>query len=144
MWRGAFAFEERNGEAPNAAYGWIVGAAISAGKITRIDTKAAEAARGVLAVVTYENAGKLAKAKAHTAHMLAGPDVEHYDQAVAVVVAETFEQARAAAKLVRVEYAKGKATFDLAAEKDDAKKKDGNKPATPPRATSTERLRALR
>ena len=39
--------------------------------------------------------------------MLAGPDVEHYDQAVALVVAETLEQARAAAKLVRVEYAPG-------------------------------------
>jgi len=45
------------------------------------------------------NAGKLGKAKAHTARMLAGPEVQHYDQAVAVVVAETFEQARGAAKL---------------------------------------------
>lgn len=110
-----FAFE-RNDVAPSAAYGWIVGSAISTGRIVRIDTKDAEAARGVLAVVTYENAGKLAKAKAHTARMLAGPDVEHFDQAVALVVAETFEQARAAAKLVRVEYAPGKGQYDLAAE----------------------------
>ena len=118
-----YAFE-RNDVAPNAAYGWIVGAAISTGRIVRIDTKEAEAARGVLAVVTYKNAGKLAKAKAHTARMLAGPEVEHYDQAVALVVAETFEQARAAAKLVHVEYAPGKGQFDLAAEKDKAIKKD--------------------
>ncbi len=119
-----YAFE-RNDVAPNAAYGWILGAAISTGRIVRIDTKAAEAARGVLAVVTYENAGKLAKAKAHTARMLAGPDVQHYDQAVALVVAETLEQARAGAKLVRVEYAPGKGQYDLAAEKDNAIKKDG-------------------
>ncbi|MDB6153947.1 MAG: Xanthine dehydrogenase [Chthoniobacteraceae bacterium] len=115
---------ERNDVAPNAAYGWIVGAGISTGRIVRIHTKEAEAARGVLAVVTYENAGKLAKAKAHTARMLAGPDVQHYDQAVALVVAETFEQARAAAKLVRVEYAADKGRFDLAAEKENAIKKD--------------------
>ncbi|MDB6173174.1 MAG: Xanthine dehydrogenase [Chthoniobacteraceae bacterium] len=115
---------ERNDVAPNAAYGWIVGTGISTGRIVRIHTKEAEAARGVLAVVTYENAGKLAKAKAHTARMLAGPDVQHYDQAVALVVAETFEQARAAAKLVRVEYAPNKGRFDLAAEKENAIKKD--------------------
>ena len=79
--------------------GWIVGAGINLGKIVRIDLEEAEAAPGVLGVVTYENAGKLAKAKAHTARILAGPEVEHYDQAVALVVAETFEQARAAEAL---------------------------------------------
>ena len=118
-----YAFE-RNEVAPNAAYGWIVGAGISTGRIERIHTKDAASARGVLAVVTYENAGKLGQAKAHTARMLAGPEVQHYDQAVAVVVAETFEQARAAARLVRVDYAPGKGRFDLAAGKDQAVKKD--------------------
>ena len=117
---------ERHDVAPNAAYGWIVGAGIATGRIVRIHTKDAEAARGVLAVVTYENAGKLAKAKAHTARMLAGPDVQHYDQAVAVVVAETLEQARAGAKLVRVDYAPGKARSDLAAQKESAIKKDSD------------------
>ena len=80
-----YAFE-RNDVAPRAAYGWIVGAGIATGRIVRIDKKAAEAARGVIAVVTHENAGKLGKAKAHTARMLAGPEVQHYDQAVAVVL----------------------------------------------------------
>ena len=116
-----FAYE-RNDMAPDAAYGWIVGAAIATGKIVRIDTSDADKAAGVIAVVTHKNAGKLGKAKAHTAKMLAGPDVEHYDQAVALVVAETLEQARAAAKLVRVEYAAGKGKFDLAAEKANAVK----------------------
>jgi xanthine dehydrogenase YagR molybdenum-binding subunit len=121
---------ERHDVAPNAAYGVILGAAISKGRINAIDTAAAKRAPGVLAVVTYENAGKLAKAKAHTARLLAGPEVQHYDQAVAVVVAETFEQARSAARLIKVDYAKTKGVYDLAAAKDLAvKPKDDGGPA---------------
>ncbi|BCA61558.1 xanthine dehydrogenase [Sphingomonas sp. HMP9] len=118
---------ERNDVAPNAAYGYILGAAIAKGRIESIDVADAKAAPGVLAVVTYQNAGTVAKANAHTARMLAGPDVQHYDQAVAIVVAETFEQARAGAKLLRVNYARTKGNFDLAAAKGTAvKPKDGN------------------
>ena len=47
------------------------------------------------------------KGKFNTANLFGGAEVEHYHQAVAVVVAETFEQARAAAALVRVDYARG-------------------------------------
>ncbi len=36
------------------------------------------------------------------------PEIEHYHQAIALVVAETFEQARAAAQLVRVEYVRAR------------------------------------
>jgi xanthine dehydrogenase YagR molybdenum-binding subunit len=108
---------ERNDVAPNAAYGVIVGSAIATGKINAIDTAEAKAAPGVLAVVTHADAGKLGKSDDGPARYLAGPDVQHFDQAVAVVVAETFEQARAAAKLVRVDYARGKGAFDLKAAK---------------------------
>src|SRR3546814_11440683 len=52
--------------------------------------------------------------------MRAGPTVEHYDQAVALVVAESFEQARAAAALIRVDYERTEGAFDLAAVKDKA------------------------
>ncbi len=117
---------ERNDAAPDAAYGYIVGSAIAKGRIDSIDVTDAKAAPGVLAVVTHENAGRRAKAKAHTANMLAGPNVQHYDQAVAIVVAETFEQARAAAKLVRVGYGRSSGSFDLAASQSSAvKPKDG-------------------
>lgn len=116
----AYAYE-RNSLAPNAAYGVILGSAIATGKISRIDTKQAEAAPGVLGVVTYKNAGKLRKAKTHAARMLAGPNVEHFDQSVALVVAETFEQARYAAKLIQVDYAPGQGRYDLAAEKPNSK-----------------------
>ncbi len=121
---------ERNDAAPNAAYGYILGAAIAKGRIESIDTADAKAAPGVLAVVTYENAGKLGKAKNHTARMLAGPEVQHYDQAVAVVVAETFEQARAATKLLRVNYARAAGKFDLAASQASATKPKSGNPDT--------------
>ena len=62
---------------------------------------AAKAAPGVLAIVTADNAGKLDKGDFNTAKLLGGPEIEHYHQAIALVVAETFEQARAAAQLVR-------------------------------------------
>ncbi|QGZ39560.1 xanthine dehydrogenase YagR molybdenum-binding subunit [Pseudoduganella flava] len=112
---------ERHDVAPNAAYGYVIGAAIAKGRITSIDTAEARRAPGVLAIVTHENAGKLGKGKYNTATLLAGPEVEHYHQAVAVVVAETFEQARAAASLVRVRYAETKGAYDLAKAKGSAK-----------------------
>jgi xanthine dehydrogenase YagR molybdenum-binding subunit len=109
-----YAYEQHK-VAPNAAYGWVVGAGIAKGTIRRIDTRAARAAPGVLAVITHENAGKLAKGKYNTAHLLGGPEIEHYHQAVALVVAETFEQARAAAALLHVEYAPRTGVYDLEA-----------------------------
>jgi len=112
---------ERHDVAPNAAYGYIVGAAVAKGRIMSMDLGDAKAAPGVLAIVTAENAGKLGKGDFNTARLLAGPDVEHYHQAVAVVVAESFEQARAAAGLVRVDYRRAKGSFDLDAVKGDAK-----------------------
>ncbi len=104
---------EHHREVPNAAYGAIVGAGVAKGTIRSIDTSAARAAPGVLAIVTAQDAGKLGKGKMNTVKLLAGPTVDHYHQAVAVVVAETFEQARAAAALVRVDYARAKGRFDL-------------------------------
>ncbi|WP_156678624.1 aldehyde oxidoreductase molybdenum-binding subunit PaoC [Sphingomonas profundi] len=121
---------ERHDAIADPAYGYILGAAVAKGRITAIDLADAKAAPGVLAIVTWQNAGTLAKAKAHTARLLAGPDVEHFDQAVAVVVAETFEQARAAAKLVRVDYARAKGNYDLAAAKATAVKPEEGTPDT--------------
>jgi xanthine dehydrogenase YagR molybdenum-binding subunit len=97
------------------AYGYVVGASIAKGRITAMDTAAAMAAPGVIAIVTHENAGRLGKAGRNTAKLLGGPEIEHYHQALAVVVAETFEQARAAAALVQVDYAAAQGAFDLAA-----------------------------
>ena len=111
---------ERHDVVPNQAYGYVVASAIAKGRIRSIDLSQAKAAAGVLAIVTAENAGTLVKGSRNTAKLLGGPDIEHYHQAIAVVVAETFEQARAAAQLVRVEYVPGKGAFDLTAVKDTA------------------------
>ena len=111
---------ERHDVVPNPAYGYVVGSAIAKGRIASMDLTAAKAAPGVLAIVTAENAGKLGKGKFNTAKLLGGPEIEHYHQAIAVVVAETFEQARAAAQLVRVDYVRAEGAFDLAAAKDTA------------------------
>jgi xanthine dehydrogenase YagR molybdenum-binding subunit len=116
---------EHHAEAPNAAYGFILGSAIAKGRIASIDTAAANAAPGVLAVVTADNAGKLGKGNFNTAKLLGGPEIEHYHQAVALVVAETFEQARAAASLIRVDYARAKGAYDLAAARDTATEQGG-------------------
>ena len=67
--------------------------AIAKGRITSMDTAAARQAPGVHAIVTHENAGPLGKGSMNTAKLLGGPEVDHYHQAIAVVVAETFEQA---------------------------------------------------
>jgi xanthine dehydrogenase YagR molybdenum-binding subunit len=99
------------------AYGYILGAAIAKGRISRLDLSIARAAPGVRTIVTYETAGTLGVGDFYVQRVLAGPEVDHYHQAVAVVVADTFEQARAAAALIRVEYARSKGAFDLAAQK---------------------------
>ena len=109
-----YAYEQHKA-VPNAAYGYVVGAAIAKGRIAGMDTSAAKAAPGVIAIVTADSAGKLGKGNFNTATLLGGPEIEHYHQAIALVVAETFEQARAAAVLVKVEYAKQAGRYDLAA-----------------------------
>jgi xanthine dehydrogenase YagR molybdenum-binding subunit len=111
---------EQNAAVPDAAYGYIVGAGIGKGRIASIDSARASEASGVIAIVTYENAGPLAKGEFYVARALAGPQVDHYHQAVAIVVANTFEEARAAAGLLDIRYVAEPGSFDLAAAKDSA------------------------
>jgi xanthine dehydrogenase YagR molybdenum-binding subunit len=121
-----YAYEQHDA-VPRHAYGYIVPATIAKGRVVSIDTSRAKAAPGVLAVVTAKEAGTLGKGKYNTAALLGGPEVQHYHQALAVVVADSFEQARSAAALVRVEYARTAGAYDLAAAKGTATKpKDGD------------------
>ncbi|BAL78152.1 aldehyde oxidoreductase molybdenum-binding subunit PaoC [Bradyrhizobium cosmicum] len=119
--RATYAYEWHDA-ATRPAYGYIVGSAIAKGRIASIDLSRAKAAPGVIAIVTAENAGKLGKGDYNTAKLLGGPEIDHYHQAVAFVVAETFEQASAAAQLVRVDYTARKGSFDLSAGRDGAVK----------------------
>ncbi|RYG33309.1 MAG: xanthine dehydrogenase family protein molybdopterin-binding subunit, partial [Burkholderiales bacterium] len=124
---------ERHDVAPNQAYGYLVGASIAKGKVSSVERAAASRAPGVLGVYIAKDFGKVGKGERNTAHLLAGPNVQHYHQAVAIVVAETFEQARAAASLIKTDYAPEKGAFDLKAAKASAKKpkeEDGNKADT--------------
>ena len=105
---------ERHDVAPNQAYGYVIGSAIAKGRVDAIRTDEAKAAPGVLAVVTTLSVPPLPRSKMNVARLFGGPDIEHYHQAIAVVVAETFEQARAAAMLVRVDYTGAEGRFDLA------------------------------
>lgn len=111
--RAPYAYEYHQA-VPHQAYGVVVGSAIAKGRISSMYLGDAESAPGVICVVTAANAGKLGKGKYNTAVLLGGPDIQHYHQAVALVVAETFEQARAAAQLVRIEYTRTNGMFDLA------------------------------
>ncbi|ACS58893.1 aldehyde oxidoreductase molybdenum-binding subunit PaoC [Rhizobium leguminosarum] len=106
------------------AYGYPIGAAIAKGRITSMDVSAAKRAPGVLAVVTTLDIGERKKGKFNTAKLFGGDEVQHYHQAIAVIVAETFEQARAAASLIKVDYAEEKGVFDLGMAKDSAVKPD--------------------
>lgn len=106
-----YAYEHR--AIANPAYGYIVGSAVAKGTIRSMNLDEARAAPGVLSIVTAQTAGKLGKGQMNTVKLLAGPQVDHYHQAVALVVAETFEQARAAAALVRVDYARTPGSYDL-------------------------------
>ena len=111
---------EHNDAAPGAAYGWIVGSTIGKGRISR-DRHPRGGAGGRRARRDHAQERRPARqGESNAATLLGGPEIEHYDQAVALVVAETLEQARDAAKLVRVRYAREKGRFDLAAEKDKA------------------------
>ena len=116
-----YAYEHHDVTA-NQAYGFILGSAIAKGRIDRIDLKDARAAPGVLAILTYENGGPIGTKKSIIrTKALAGPEVNHYHQAVALVIAQTFEEARAAANLIRISYTRAEdGKFDLAEHKANA------------------------
>jgi xanthine dehydrogenase YagR molybdenum-binding subunit len=115
--RAPYAYE-RQDVAPNAAYGYVVGSAIAKGRIRGMNVDEARTASGVLAVISADNAGALGKGNFNFAKLLGGPEIQHYHQAIAVVIAESFEQARSAASLLRVDYERVDGSYDLEAVKD--------------------------
>lgn len=108
---------------PNPAHAVIFKSEIAAGKITGIDTSAAEKSNGVLAVITHKNAPKLnEKNGIRGGAMLQNENVYFYGQNIGVIVAETFEQARIATRLIKVTYEKTEAKTDFEKLKDSAVK----------------------
>jgi xanthine dehydrogenase YagR molybdenum-binding subunit len=95
----------------------LVQSTIAAGTIAGFELKEAEGMPGVLAIITPDNVGKLSH-PADVPQAVAGPLLQNNDilfngQHVAVVVAETLEQAQAAASAVRVRYNRGEAATSM-------------------------------
>ena len=118
---------ERHDVAPDAAYGWIVGSAIAKGRITSMDVEDARNAPGVIAVIAAPETKPVGTSPYNHAPLFGGREVAHYHQAIACVVAETFEQARAAAHLIRTRYDREAAEYDLAELAPQAPLADGGK-----------------
>jgi xanthine dehydrogenase YagR molybdenum-binding subunit len=117
--RAPYAYE-RHDVVPGQAYGHVLGAGIAKGRVLAMRTEAARRLPGVLAIVTTLDRDQLPKGKMNTAFLFGGPAIQHYHQAIAVVVAETLEQARDAAAMIEVDYAPEVGRFDLAAAADGA------------------------
>src|SRR5438552_10484209 len=109
-------------DVPDQAHAAIVRSTIANGRIASIDSTAAERAPGVITVLTHRNAPRLAyrlhKAMVDPAigerlHVLQDDRVSHQGQPIALVIADTLEQAIHAATLVRVTYASERGTIDI-------------------------------
>jgi xanthine dehydrogenase YagR molybdenum-binding subunit len=107
---------------PGQAHGIIVRSTVANGRVAAIDSTVAERAPGVVAVLTYRNAPRLAyrphkgavdPAVGERLHVLQDDRVSHQGQPIALVIAETLEQANHAAALLRVAYAPETATTDV-------------------------------
>lgn len=98
----------------DTAHAVIFKSTIAAGIINDIDTSEAEKAPGVLAVITHKNAPKLNEhGGLRGGALLQSKNIEFYGQHIGIVVAETFEQARYATRLVKVSYEKAEPKVDF-------------------------------
>ncbi len=125
-------------EVPNCAFAWPVESTISKGKILSMDTAAAEASPGVLKVLTPFNAPQPKEAKAKEERQsgsgirneernpLSDDQVHYGGQYIGLVVAQTIEQARHAADLVKVSYAPETPVLTMEAARDEATKPKKN------------------
>ncbi|MGI8785680.1 MAG: xanthine dehydrogenase family protein molybdopterin-binding subunit [Acidobacteriota bacterium] len=115
---------------PNLAYGVVVSSAIATGRIKKIDASLALRLEGVIQVFTHENAPRTAWLDRSYRDLVAPPGspfhplhsdtIQFSGQPVALVVAQSFELARYAASLVRIEYKPKPHATDLAQKRDKA------------------------
>jgi xanthine dehydrogenase YagR molybdenum-binding subunit len=101
------------------AFAQIVQSTVPLGRVTSVDTSAAEALDGVLAVLTADNAERLASTDDRELAVLQDRAVAFRGQPLAVVVAETSERAREAADLVRIGYAEEQHRSELSVDDPD-------------------------
>jgi xanthine dehydrogenase YagR molybdenum-binding subunit len=103
----------------NVTYVFPVQSTISRGRVSSIDTSAARALPGVIAVLSHENAPQLAPANDDKLAVFQSEAVAYRGQFVAAVVAETLEIARQAAELVVVRYEEQPHDVELRADRPD-------------------------
>ncbi|WP_249690893.1 xanthine dehydrogenase family protein molybdopterin-binding subunit [Stappia sp. WLB 29] len=105
-------------------YAVIVNATVGLGRIVSIDQAAATRLPGVIAVISHLNAPRLAyhphkgaidPATGERLHVLQGDQVRFYGQPVAVVVADTLDQAERAAAALSITYAAKRPAVDPSA-----------------------------
>ncbi len=90
---------------PNCVEGVLVTATIARGQVTAIDDEAVLQMPGVIAVLSDDRmTARAAQGGAGKSPVRKVRDVQYYGQPVALVVAKTFEQARHAAKHLRIRY----------------------------------------
>ncbi|MCW2918806.1 MAG: aldehyde oxidase and xanthine dehydrogenase molybdopterin binding protein [Actinomycetia bacterium] len=99
--RARYAFENFPAD---LTYAVPVQAAIARGEIRAVDVAAVLERPGVIAAIWYGNAPRLAPSDNADLAVFQSPQVAYRGQYVAVVVAETFEDAKEAARLLQVEY----------------------------------------
>jgi xanthine dehydrogenase YagR molybdenum-binding subunit len=122
--RAVYSYERQDAGQP--LYGFILGASIGKGRIINIDVANAENASGVVLVMTYLNVPEQGRFDpsvdmfARPKPVLTSDRIQYFGEPVALVVATTFEQARAAAELITVEYQREPGAFDLAGHADRA------------------------
>ena len=122
---------------PDMLYGVVVSSSIAKGKILKLDASAALQQAGVVQVFSHLNTPSLARLNFSYMDMDAPPgkhfrffqtdEVCYSQQPVALVVADTFEQARHAATLVIIEYKEEKSVTDLLQNQHLARKPKGKK-----------------
>ena len=105
---------------PDLTYGVLVESTIGQGIITKIDTKKAEWAPGVIAVISHLNTPGVPEYKLENQDVIQkqlrvfnDANVYFNGQPIAVVVADTLERAQYGASLVKVTYAKEKPFSNL-------------------------------
>ncbi|ASR02599.1 xanthine dehydrogenase family protein molybdopterin-binding subunit [Gordonia rubripertincta] len=88
----------------DATYLWPITATVARGRVTAMDTAAAESTEGVVTVLTIDNAPRLADTSDGDLTILQTPEVAYRGQLIGAVVAESPEIAREAAASVVVTY----------------------------------------
>ncbi len=115
---GAATYAYEHAPALKALVGVFATSSIGQGEILDIDVTAAEKMEGVRRIITYKNCipqGKLDTSNANfttrARPILSSTTINHYGEPVALVVADTFEQARDAARAVKPLYKPGQGNF---------------------------------